>query len=146
MKTLDVYWHLYRRDQLKPAFRGHLLCVLEVPPVAGVAVLRNILDPTGRDFPLAGRAALAALWERRHHGIIFEGVCKSAVYELVSLDPVIQEECPRFTSYNREIVRNARQFLLAETDHGLQGMPVCTARLLRGDLPRLNREPVRASD
>ena len=138
MKPFDVYWHIYRRDQIKPKFRGYLICVLEVPPATGLPVLRNILDPTGRDFPIAGPGALAALREFRHHAVVFEGVCKSAVYDLVAQDPVIREERPQFISYNREIVRNARQFLLADPDRSLKGMPEGTARLLRGDIPVLD--------
>ena len=135
MKPFDVYWHIYRRDQIKPEFRGYLICVLEVPPVTGLPVLRNILDPTGQDFPIAGREPLAALLERRHHAIVFEGVCKPAVFDLITLDPLIREERPQFLSYNRELVGNARQFLLADPDRGLPGMPARTARLLRGDIP-----------
>ena len=142
MKKLDVYWHLYRKDQIKPEFQGWLICVLEMPPVPGLPVLRNILDPNGRDFPIAGREALASLWEGRHHGVIFEGVCKSAIFDLVSQDPVIQEECPRFARYNREIVQNARQFLLADPERGLKSMPAGNARLLRGDIPGLHLESV----
>ena len=142
MKTLDVYWHIYRRDQIKPGFRGHLICVLEVPPVPGLPVMRSVLDPTGRDFPIAGREVLAAFLEGRHHGLVFAGVCKSAMLELVTLDPVIREERPRFMSYNRELVQNARHFLLAHTDRVLKGLPKNTARLLRGELPYFDLPPV----
>ena len=144
MKRFDVYWHIYRRQQIKPEVRGYLICVLELPPATGLPVLRNILDPTGRDFPIAGPGALAALLEFRHHAVVFEGVCKSAVYDLVTLDPVIREERPQFMSYNREIVRNARQFLLADPDRNLKGMPEGTARLLQGDIPGLSIESVNA--
>jgi hypothetical protein len=144
MKSLDVYWHVYRRDQIKPEFQGYLICVLEVPSVSGFPVLRNILDPNGRDFPIAGREVLAALWGRRHHGVIFEGVCKSAIFELVALDPMIRVEQPQFASYNRKIILNARQFLLTDPDHSLEAMPGHNSRLLLGDLPLSPHEPARS--
>jgi len=142
MKTLDVYWHIYPRAQIKPGFRGHLICVLEVPPVPGFPVLRSVLDTTDREFPIAGREALATMLEGRHHGLVFAGVCKSAILELITLDPVIREERPRFASYNRELVHNARHFLLADTDRVLKGLPKNTARLLRGELPFFDLPPV----
>ena len=145
MKSFDVYWHIYRREQIKPEFRGYLNCVLEVPLAPGLPVLRNILDPTGRNSPIAGRETLASLFEGPHHGVVFEGVCKSAVYELVALDPEIREERPQFSSYNREIICNAREFLLTDPEGGLEKLPESHARLLSGDLPLPTQPPVQAS-
>ena len=142
MKPFDVYWHIYRREQIKPALRGNLICVVEVPPEMGFPVVRNILDPNSLDFLAASRQTLAELMERRQHTIIFEGVRKSAFYQLVSLDPVIQKERPRFISYNREIVQNARQFLLADPNCGLEAMSESQAQLLHGCVPGLDLKTV----
>jgi hypothetical protein len=142
MKRFDVYWHIYRRDQIRPEYRGNLICVIEVPPAMGFPVVRNILDPACQGFVTVSRQMLAELLQRRHHVIIFEGVRKSAFCQLVSHDPVILKERPRFMSYNREIIHNARQFLLADPDCGLEAMSECHAQLLQGYIPGLDLKSV----
>jgi len=145
MQPFDIYWHIYRRNQIRPELRGNLVCVIEVPPAMGFPVVRNILDPASKDFATTSRQMLAELLERRHHVIIFEGVRKSAFFQLVGHDPVILKERPRFISYNREIIHNARQFLLADPDCGLEVLPQNNARLLCGDLPLFIQPPVQSS-
>ncbi len=51
MKRLDVYWHIYPRDQIKPELRGNLIYLLEIPALPGAPVVRQIVDPRGLDFP-----------------------------------------------------------------------------------------------
>ncbi len=73
----DVYWHIYRREQIKPALRGNLVLVLEIPGEAGAPVLRHVVDRFGRDFPEAEKT-VNELLSRLTHGVVFCGVNKAA--------------------------------------------------------------------
>src|ERR1041384_8666266 len=101
MKPADVFWHIYRRDQIKPPLHGHLVYLLEVPPAPGSPVVRNVFDPTGQDFPANIRQRIRAALTRRHHGIVYEGVSKAAAYGLLLVDPPIRKDDPRFLRYNQ---------------------------------------------
>lgn len=134
MRPLDVYWHIYRKEQIKPELRGPLFYLLEIPIAPGFPVLRHVFDPVGRDFPKSPRQKLRALLPGRRHGIFYEGVSKAAVYDVTLLDPKILKEDRHFLIYNRILVCNSRQFFLLEPNQGLEGLPPHTARLLSGKL------------
>jgi hypothetical protein len=133
MKQLDVYWHIYRRDQIKPGLRGELIYFLEIPAFPGALVARQILDPSGLDFP--AQPFLSAT----HHGILYQGVSKSAADDLMLLDPSVQRADPRFVFYNRDLVCNSRKFFLIDPEHGFQTMPEHTVRLLCGQTVLLEK-------
>jgi hypothetical protein len=142
MRALDVFWHVYRRDQIKPELRGNLVYFLEIPALPGAPVMRHVIDPRGMDFPDSSRFARLPGLSGNHHGILFESVTKAAAYDLMLLDPRIQKADPRFAFYNRDIICNAREFFLIDPEGGFEGMPERTVRLLQGQnvlLERLRR-------
>lgn len=113
----DVYWHIYRPEQVRAARRGRLVYVLEVPTVSGPPVMRSIFDLQGELYPGNLDARLGAvLGDRREHGLIFAGVSPAALEQLVSLDPGITAEDPLFFNYNWAVVRNALDFLLRPSE------------------------------
>lgn len=132
MRRPDVFWHIYANDQIKAALRGHLVYVLEIPPVPGSPVIRDIFDPTGQDFQAESLARAAHFVNSRSHGIIYRGVSKSAVYDLISFDPPVSGDDPQFTMYNRKVIANSRSFFLSNPNLGFEMMPVNTLRLVCG--------------
>lgn len=132
MQSSDVYWHIYHREQIKPEWRGRLVYVLEVPPVAGVPIIRDIFDPTGADFPSNTRSRISAVLEGQNHGIVYAGVNKGAVYNIMKQDPLILAEDSDFARYNRELVTNSRHFFLINPHLGLNLMAGTTLCLVTG--------------
>ncbi len=111
MRKPDVYWQIYRQDQIKPQWRGRLIYVLEIPRIPGTPVLRHVFDPTGGEFP-RGEGQRNNLLRRLPHGIIYEGVNRTAVFEVMRFDPRISPQDPAFIFYNRKVVHNSRRFFL----------------------------------
>jgi len=132
MKSTHVYWHIYPRAQIKPALQGNLIYVLEVPLVAGSPVIRDVIDPSERDFPGPDALGCPSLGHSGRRGIVFCGVSKAAVYDLMLVDPRISNDDTGFTRYNADIIRNARRFFLADPEHDLKVMPEPVAQLLCG--------------
>ena len=132
MKSAGIFWHIFRREQIKPPLHGHLVYLLEVPPTPGWPVVRNVFDPTGQDFPANIRQKLRAALGRRHNGIVYDGVSKAAAYGLLLVDPVIGTDDPGFVYYNQQVVCNSRLFFLANPNLGLDTMPEPLGRLLQG--------------
>jgi hypothetical protein len=130
---MNVFWHIYRRHQIKPELRGHLVYLLEVARQPGLPVLRHVFDPTARDFPIGTRQA-ATLLRRLPHGIVYRGINKEAVYEVLLRDPPITLDDPHFTEYNRRIITNSREFFLVEPWFNCLGVAPETERLLCGEL------------
>jgi len=130
---MNVYWHIYRRHQIKPELRGHLVYLLEVAKQPGLPALRHVFDPTGRDFPIGTRQA-ATLLRRLPNGIVYRGINKEAVYEILLRDPPITLDDPQFTEYNRRIICNSREFFLIEPWFNRLGVMPETERLLCGEL------------
>ncbi|HTL59873.1 MAG TPA: hypothetical protein VL361_29650 [Candidatus Limnocylindrales bacterium] len=130
MRPAHIYWHIYSEEQIRPEFRGRLVLTLEVPWLAGSPVVRNIFDPTGRDFPTATASSLQSLMSAKHHGILYVGLNKEAVYDLMLSDPPIAKQDADYASYNREIVANARNLFLLDPNLGFKAMPQHMAQLL----------------
>jgi hypothetical protein len=129
---MNVYWHVYRRHQIKPELRGPLVYLLEVARQPGLPVLRHVFDPTGRDFPNGTRQA-GSLLRRLPHGILYRGINKEAVYEVLLRDPPITLDDPQFAEYNRRIICNSREFFLVEPWFDSLGVERETERLLCGE-------------
>jgi hypothetical protein len=147
MKPLNVYWHIYRRHQIKPEFRGNLVYLLEIPPLLGAPVIRHVFDPRAVDFPVSPRHRFTVLVKDRHHGIIYDGVSKLAISEFRAHDPKINRADPRFALYNRQIVCQSREFFLTDPEEGFDHLPEHTLRLLCGQnvlLSKLYARPVPA--
>ncbi len=106
------------------------MLVLEVPWLPGSPVLRNIFDPTGRDFPRISPPTFSSWMSAQHHGIVYAGLNKSAVYDLMLSDPQISKTDPDYAVYNREIVANARNIFLLDPNLGFKAMPHHMAQLL----------------
>ena len=130
MRPAHIYWHIYPEEQIRPEFRGRLTLVLEVPWVPGSPVVRNIFDATGRDFPRTNAPTFSALLSTKHHGILYAGINKNAVYDLMLSDPPINQKDVDYVSYNREIVANARNLFLRDPNLGFKAMPQHMAQLL----------------
>ena len=130
---MSVYWHIYRRHQIRPELRGHLLYLLEVPRQRGLPVLRHVFDPTGCDFPIGTRQANALL-RRLPHGILYRGVNKEAIYEILLRDPPITLGDASFGDYNRQLICNSREFFLVDPWFSRLGVSVETERLLSGEV------------
>ena len=125
----DIYWHIYGRDQIKPALRGNLVYVMEIPRDTIGPVLRHVFDPSGLEFP-AGKTQLMRLLKRLPHGIIYQGVNKAAVYDVLLSDPRIRRHDIHLHEYNRALVRNSRHFFLVDPEHPFEEMPAATAHML----------------
>ena len=110
--------------------RGNLLLLFEVPWQTGSPVIRSILDPSGLDFPSASIEGFHGLLRTDHHGIMYVGVNKSAAYDLMLADPPMLAEDADYTIYNRDIVRNARNFFLIDPNRGFKAMPQHMIQLL----------------
>jgi hypothetical protein len=130
MRSPHLYWHIYPRHQIRLELRGDLLFVLEVPWAPGSPVLRNIFDPTGRDFPRTTPARFPEFMRTEHHGILYAGVNKAAVYDLMLTDPALMGEEGDYVFYNRDIVSNARNFFLVDPNLGFKSMPQHMTQLL----------------
>jgi hypothetical protein len=68
------------------------------------------------------------------HGIVYRGVNKEAVYEVLLRDPPITLDDPQFTDYNRQIISNSRDFFLVDPWFNRLGVARETERLLCGEL------------
>lgn len=132
MTRPDLYWHIYAKDQIKPALRGRFIYLLEVATAPDTPVIRDIFDPAGREFETARFPRPRALANRVSHGIVYVGVSRTAVYDLVSFDPPVGAEDPQFTVYNRKVIANSRSFFLINPNLGFEMMPVNTLRLVCG--------------
>ncbi|MGA2660686.1 MAG: hypothetical protein ABSH34_24630 [Verrucomicrobiota bacterium] len=132
MKPPNVYWHVYPRTQIKPTLRGNLIYVLEVPVAAGSPVIRDIIDPSERDFPCHHTTWFPTPGQSQRRGIVFSGVSKAAVYDVMLFDPRISNDDVGLTRYNAGIVVNARSFFLIAPEHDLRVMPALAAQLLCG--------------
>ena len=130
MRPAHLYWHIYPRHQIRLELRGNLLFVLEVPWVAGCPVLRNIFDRTGRDFPRKPVGRFPEFTRSEHHGIIYAGVNKAAVYDLMLSDPPMSNTDTDYALYNQSIVASARNFFLIDPNLGFKSMPQHMAQLL----------------
>src|SRR6266853_1108805 len=106
MRPSDVYWHFYRRHEIKPEFQGRMIYVLEIPRVPGCPVLRHVFDPLGRDFPSDSRQRLLHLMTSLRHGIVYHGVSKAAAYDVMLTDPRILKGDRKFVLYNHAIICN----------------------------------------
>ncbi len=130
MRSSHLYWHLYPQDQIKAELRGGLTCVLEVPWVSGSPVLRDIIDPSGCDFPGGCPAHFPTLRHADHHGILYSGVNKMAVFDLMLTDPRMLPDDSDYSLYNRQIISNARNFFLLDPNRGFKAMPHHLVQLL----------------
>ena len=129
-RSAHIYWHIYPEEQIRLEFRGRLVLVLEIPWLPGSPVIRHIFDATGRDFPPIDPSSFSALMSAKHHGILYMGVNKEAVCELMLSDPPITKDDADYAFYNREIVANARNLLLLDPNLGFKAMPQHMAQLL----------------
>ena len=132
MKPSDVYWHIYRRDEIKPELQGRMVYVLEIPRTPGCPVLRHVFDPLGRDFPADWHPRILSLVTNLRHGLIYDGIDKAAAYDVMLTDPRILKGDSQFLLYNQEIICNSRKFFLSEPERGLESVPKHTAQLLCG--------------
>lgn len=130
MSSPHLYWHIYSQRQIRHELRGHLLLVLEVPWIGMTPVVRNILDPQSRDFRLTGTGAFLSFMQREHHGILYAGVNKPAVCELMLADPSMPQGGGDYALYNHEIIARARNYFLLDPNLGFKSMPDHMAQLL----------------
>jgi len=137
MKAPGLHWSIYGPDQVRPALRGNLVYLLEVAATGRAPILRDIFDPSGREFPNNAPARIRALIQSGYHGVVYQGVSKAAVFDVMEHDPRILADDTTFERYNRELLENARRFFL-QNPHG----PVPeTEEVLLGGGRRTEREP-----
>jgi hypothetical protein len=139
MKTLDIFWHVYRRNQIKPGLCGDLVYFLDIPSLPGVPVIRRVIELRGTGFPQKARFPRSPSLNGTHHGILFEGVNQAAADQLMLAGPKIHKADPRFAFYNRDVICNAREFFLINPESGFEGMSEQTVRLLQGQNVVLER-------
>ena len=130
MSSPHVYWHIYPQNQIRNNLRGELICVIEVPWVSGSPVFRDIIDPAGQDSRSQTEVRFPALLRPNHHGIMYIGVNKPAVYKLMLTDPQMEPEDANYAVYNRQIITNARNFFLLDPNRGFKAMPQHLVQLL----------------
>ena len=117
MRAQDIHWHIYPKAQIKPELHGNLIYILEVPAFAGAPVLRDVFDPTGLEFPATARRRISSLFDTHYNGIVYVGLSKTAVYDVMLYDPVLLNDDTDFAFYNRQIVANARNFFLTNPNN-----------------------------
>ena len=130
MRSPHLYWHIYPQQQIRAELRGNLLLVLEVPWAAWTPVLRNIFDPAGRDFPRIDSETFLSFMQSEHHGILYAGLSKPAVYDLMLADPPMPNRDADYALYNHEIVARARNYFLVDPNLGFKSMPDHMTQLL----------------
>ena len=107
----NVQWTIHKEDEIKPELRGELIYVVELPETPDAPALRHVVDPKGTQFPSSGKAKLSD--ESKHRTVVFEGVNKAAVYEVMLADPPLFESA--LEEYNRNILKNCEAFFLEST-------------------------------
>jgi hypothetical protein len=112
----DVYWRIYRPDRIKPQLRGNLIFVLEIPAEPSSPVVRHIFDPSGMDFPAQPRRGITRLLAQQRHGIVFDGVSKAAVDELMLSNPEMRKSNSQLELFHRDLVGNSRRFFLTNPE------------------------------
>lgn len=130
MSKCHHYWHLYPQIQIKRGLRGGLICVLEVPWSSRTPVVRRVFDPAGSEFPGQKTLSFPALLSPDHHGIMYIGVNKTSVCDLMLNDPPMPADQPDYTIYNRQIISRARNFFLVDPNRGFKAMPQHMVQLL----------------
>ena len=130
MSKCHHYWHIYPQTQIKHGLHGGLVCVLEVPWRASKPVVRCVLDPAGLDFPGQKALTFPSLLSPDHHGVMYVGVSKTAVCDLMLTDPPMMADQPDYTLYNRQIISRARNFFLVDPNRGFKAMPQHMVQLL----------------
>jgi hypothetical protein len=130
MNSPHLYWHIYPQKQIRAELRGNLFLVLEVPWAARTPVLRNMFDPDGRDFPRINSGTFLSFIQSEHHGILYAGVNKPAVCNLMLADPQMPNRDADYALYNHEIVRRARNYFLVDPNLGFKSMPDHMTQLL----------------
>ena len=112
----DVYWRIYRPDRIKPHLRGNLIFVLEIPATPGAPVLRHIFDPSGMDVPAQPRQGITRLLAQQRHGIVFDGVSKAGIHDLMKSNPEALKSMSTAGLFQRDLVTNAQSFFLTNPD------------------------------
>jgi hypothetical protein len=131
MRPSDIYWHVYRREQIKASVRGSLICLVEIPRLAGEPVVRHVFDPRGIRYP-KGNRHLKEILRRRAHGLGFHGISEDAVFDLLLTDPPILKQDTNLFAYNRGVIGNTRRSFLLDPDWDCPALPPFAARLLAG--------------
>ena len=134
MQPAEVFWHRYPREEIKPAIRGNLVYVLEIPRRGDTSVTRHIFDKTGKSFPHASKL-IPALLASANNAIIFDGISKGSVYDALLCDPAIDKRDKSFINYNRSLICSSRRFFLSRPGAGFDTLPITAVRLLCGELP-----------
>jgi hypothetical protein len=116
MKSPQLHWHIFTREQIRPEHRGNLVYILELSATGCAPALRDIFDPSGIYFPDAAQPRLRALIESGYHGIIYSGLNKTAVYDVMAEDPPILQHDTTFAIYNSELIQHARKFFLSHPE------------------------------
>jgi hypothetical protein len=129
---LEVYWHVYRCNEIKPELRGNLRYLLEIPLTLGVPVLRHLVEPCGLGFLVSPRQGLTYFLHGQHHGILYDGVGQAAVQQVIQSGPGLEQADRRFAFYNRQLVCHSRNFFLLDPERGFDTLPEPTIRLLCG--------------
>jgi len=126
-----TFWQIFGGENLKPSVQGDLVYLLEIPGTPGIPVLRNVFDPTGIHYPSNSYERLQALLEMGHHGILFEGVNKVTVEDLMDWEPAVTPEDTQFAVYNRRLVWSSLNLLLCDPVDALEQIPDPVVRMLK---------------
>ncbi len=118
MKSRHVYLHVYPQEQIKFRLRGDLIYVFDIPRTAVRPVIREIYDVTGRDFPPVSDLNIFSVDRADSEHIIFAGVNKTSVYDVMAFDPPLLNNRPEVEQYNRLLVPECPQFLLERSGSG----------------------------
>jgi hypothetical protein len=119
----DVYWRIYRPDRIKPHLRGNLIFVLEIPANPNGSVLRHIFDPSGMDFPAQPRRGITRLLAQQRQGIVFDGVSKAAIEELMKSNPEAPKSNSPSNLSRHDLVGNSRSFFLTNPEPDFEVSP-----------------------
>lgn len=130
MSAPHLYWHIYPEKQIRPELRGNLLLVFEVPWTAWTPVIRNVFDQRSQDFPWDPRGTFLSCMQPEHHGVLYAGVSKAAVYDLMLADPSLPHADSDYGLYNHEVIAGARNYFLLDPNLGFKTMPSHMAQLL----------------
>ena len=113
-RPVDIHWHIYSRDQIRPEYRGRLIYVLELAACVHAPILQEVFDPDGREFPAPTRERFSALIEAGYHTVVYAGLNKPAVDELMAQNPELLCADLDFRHFNRHLLLAARYSLLLD--------------------------------
>jgi CheY-like chemotaxis protein len=141
---MSKYWHVYPRDQIKPALVGNGVFALAIPAAAGVPV-RSFVGRTLR------HNRIASLPETEQdesvltfpYGMVFDGVNPEKLIHLEEPECQLEATAFEITCCNQQVIAGARTLFLRQTTtpKGADPLTYCLLQGLTHLLPSFKSFP-----